>query len=506
MPGLGLDFSGLEALSGVQPWDAIRAGKERDAQRIALLNQYKQNELWQQQQSEAEIQKHLDEVKNLQVMGQDKKAIQAKSDALAEEIQQGIKKSNGNAKKYLATGGDLAVVKYDESLRQSDEVQRGLKNTYFDYVASSAQQSGKVMMPVNVNGKEMSYGEAKQMYNEGKLKDLPLVQFYTEPDGGDPRKEFAETPGNADMTPKAAGRGDVYQYYYNKGKGLSEDKRQHYAATKAQEYAQGVQSGQLTPYQFKATDPGLAEHRRIADKISVAKLALAEQKMKSEGVGTDPFDDYHSGKYGAQMTQPVNAAAYFTAFGQKPPAGVAADATQPIQMKQTPINEPTHKDAEMNYFGLTKHTDTDKDTKEKHDYWNGHIANGDKAISAENMLPYPGNLNDYDYKITNVEGTRTYASPDGQHIKPYALVTVKFPNKGALKDFGGLSGIYGFRHENAASQGDVSGTELKLLLPVPDPQTNQLGVRQFGAKLRSAGKQKTALDDDEYMPETEAPE
>lgn len=497
-----LDFAGLEAITNVQPWQEIRQEKQADLQRLQLLNAYKDQEVKQQQYAAAQIQDHLNLVGKLQVLDNDKQAIQDKDKELRSGIIGNIQKYNGNAKKYLASGGDVELNNYYNNLANSEEVKRGLKNAYTDSVAKLAQQKGQTLMPVpvNVDGKQQSvpYEQARQMFDQGKIKDLLYNGAYSEPDGGDPRKEFAGVP-SPDGNPKQATPTDVYEYYLNKGKGLSEDQRKHFALTRAQQYQEAVKSGSLTPYQYKSTDPSLAKHRETMDKIATAKLALAVRKQEN-GIGPDPYDYIHGGEHGVPMKQTVNAPAYFTVFGQKPPKGLAPDATQEIQTSIMPLTTQKAKDNEMkDLLGLKYHKST---KSEPWDGWHGKMANGNKALSASNMMPYPGDINDYNYHVEDVSEARTYTSPDGKQKRPYASITVKFKDNGDLKEYGAAAGIWPFRHENAASQGDIDLDKhtLKLLVPV-DPEP--LSVRQFKHSWNGDFKQKDALSEDSYFNDDE---
>src|SRR5690242_14406136 len=135
-----LDFAGFGALSGVEPWEEIRQSKMRDAQRIAMLDAFAQQDAQKQQLAAQEIQQTLDTVGRVKVLAQDKQRIAEKEKQLSASIQEGIKRADGNLEKYLNTGGKTELNKYRAGLLESEEVNRGLRNAYIDNLATVSRQ------------------------------------------------------------------------------------------------------------------------------------------------------------------------------------------------------------------------------------------------------------------------------------------------------------------------------------------------------------------------------
>src|SRR6185437_8939537 len=137
-----LDFAGLGALAGTDNWSEIKQSKERDAQRIAILNAMSQQTNQKQQVAAQDVQDYLNTVGQIKVLKEDQGRIQAKNDQLEQSIQEGIKNAHGNIEKFRQTGGKTQLQAYRNNLLQSEEVQQGLRNSVMQNMAVADQQKG----------------------------------------------------------------------------------------------------------------------------------------------------------------------------------------------------------------------------------------------------------------------------------------------------------------------------------------------------------------------------
>ena len=526
-----LDFAGLGALSGTDNWGEIRASRERDAQRMAILNSFAQQKNQQQQASAQEIQNHLDTVSKIKLLDQDHAKVQAKEQELSATIQDGIRANHGNVQKFLETGGRTILNKYQNDLMQSEQVQTGLRNSVMHNMATADQQKGLNLRDTQWKEGDKTvpgtYGENYAAFQAGKTGTLNYAGAFKTPDVGDLQEEFGKIPGpeTADGSPGPVDGRAVYQKVLDRSssKGLDDADAKYWANKKAQEYEAGVKSGTRQPYMYKGT---LDEKKKRVDMInSTSRLALAAQsqaeKLKNQGAFqgdvlgkiTTPATQ---GGYAIPISKPVNVHAYLEQFGQKPDLAVPPDAEKPVQMFQTEFPDKTLKDsfAKTKLGGLQFH----KSKKgEEWDGWTGKISNADKAVSAETLQQYPGNLNDYPGYVKDIQGTVSLPSPDGKGNKLYSKITYHFDNQNDMGQGGwfGLKGGFGATNSHAfwpdsqtgASQGDVSGNkhDLTLLVPVNygkdehGQDIDPLGSRQFNFDMHNKAAQKYATQDDKFM-------
>ena len=533
---MGLDFAGLAALSGVQPWQEIREERNRDSQRIAVLNAMSQQKNQQQQLAAQDIQQHLDTIGQIKVLSQDRDRIKAKNDALQEEIQNGIRNSHGNLSKYLETGGKTALQAYRNNLLESDEVQQGLMNSLNHNMATQAQMKGETLMPTTwkerKDNQPATYEENYAAFQRGETHDLNFAGSYKNPDVGDLQEEFAKIPGpeTKDGTPGPVNANDVYTKAYHRAtnKGLGDPESRHFASNYAKQYDEDVSAGRQQPYMYK----GHVEEKskQVAMITSIGRLELARQKQEEKlknsgaysgdvlGKMTTPQD---KGGYALPAVMPeAKVHDYMALFGQKPDAGVAEDATKPIQIYQTKFPDKVIKDttAKTKLGGLEWH----KSKKgEEWEGWTGQIKNADKAISAHTLQPYPGNLNDYPGYVKDIQGFTSLPSPDGKGNKLYAKITYHFTNQADMGQGGwnhlhggfGASNSHGFWPDSptGASQGDISGDkhDLTALIPVDYGKDDRgqdidpLGSQQYNFDLHNKASQKYATQDDEFFAGTE---
>lgn len=510
MAGLAqLDFGGLTALSGVDNWAEKRAGYERDAQRIAILNAYAQQNNQKQQAAAADIQDHINTISKIKVLDQDKARIQDKEKELYSTIQDGIKKSHGNLDKYLNSGGKTALMQYRNSLLESDEVQRGLLNAFNHNMATADQQKGLVARPTSWmeggKNKAGTISENLEAFQSGKTNEFNYSGGYEQPTG-DPAKYFSEqlsTPTKEEpeigvRRPRIATARDVFDYYLNvpKGKGMNEQDRVAFATQKAQQYAvEHGPDGSKGGYQYKFEPEKVDYARRNAIKEIQAneRLKLQQEKV-TKGFSADPFDEIHSGKIGTPEQITPNAHAYMDVFGLKPDAGVAEDATVPIKTANVQLSEQA-KSAEAKYIGNLKY---DK----KAGGWVGTINNADKIVDPHTLQKAQSSLNDIPgIVIKDITGVRTLAAPNGQ-IKSFAVARVKFKNQRQMDDFGAINHHYLFpSSKTGAWQQDVDfdNNEVTVMIPVDAPQLNPLGHIQYNTELKKYGALQQEAQQDPFL-------
>lgn len=526
-----LDFSSLGALSGVENWGEIRAGRERDAQRIAILNSLAQQKNQQQQASAQEIQNHLDTVSKIKVLDQDHQRIQAKEQELSASIQDGVRANHGNVSKFLETGGRTILNKYQNDLEQSEEVQTGLRNSINHNMAVSDQQKGLNLR--NTAWKEGdkqvqgTYGENYAAYEAGKTGQLNYSGAYKTPDIGDLQEEFGKIPGpeTPDGKPRPVSANEVYQKVLDKSssKGLDDQDAITHAHKIASAYDADVKAGRRQPYMYKGTLEEMSKRQAMFNSTARLEMAVKAQqeKLKNQGsfqgdvLGKITTPQAHGG-YALPVSKPVNVHAYLEQFGQKPDLAVPPDAKKLVQMFQTEFPDKTWE----NSFAKTKLGGLEYHKPKKGEEWEGYtgkVKNGDQAISAETLQKYPSNLNDYPGHVTKVQGTVSLPSPDGKGNKLYAKITYHFDNQNDMGQGGwfGMKGGFGATNSHAfwpdsetgASQGDVSGSkhDLTMLVPVDygkdenGQEIDPLGSRQFNFDRHNQAAQKYATQDDEFM-------
>src|SRR6185437_6150194 len=208
-----LDFAGLGALAGTDNWSEIKQSKERDAQRIAILNAMSQQTNQKQQVAAQDVQDYLNTVGQIKVLKEDQGRIQAKNDQLEQSIQEGIKNAHGNIEKFRQTGGNTQL--------QSEEVQQGLRNSVMHNMAVADQQKGLNLRNTawNEGDKQQTgtYGENYAAYHAGKTNQLNYAGSYKTPDIEDPGKYFGETYGNAEHKPQQVDTKELYTHLVNAG-------------------------------------------------------------------------------------------------------------------------------------------------------------------------------------------------------------------------------------------------------------------------------------------------
>lgn len=274
---MALDFAGMSALAQVDNWGAIRAEKARELQIIAMRNAMAEKEVQQQAQAGAAIEQYLSTVDNIKVLEQDKKWIDQKNSELTKVIQEGIKKHNGNVKKYLYAGGLNELNKYKNNLLQSEEVATGLTNAYNmnKYMADTAaglnprMTSFELLDPSGAKQITGTFADNVKAFQEGKATKLNYRGAFATPTG-DPRQFFGGVFGNEQKRPQSASAMDVAKFWTETAKqqGLSKQDAEQFGYMKGIEYQDALKKG-LAPYQYKSEDQELKmlEKRKLRAQI-----------------------------------------------------------------------------------------------------------------------------------------------------------------------------------------------------------------------------------------------
>jgi hypothetical protein len=288
---MALDFAVLSGLSTVDNWGAIRAEKAQELQRVAMRNALAEQEVQKQVQAGAAIEDYLNTVNSIQVLEKDREKIQQKNVELTKDIQEGIKKFNGNVKKYIYGGGVSELNKYRNNLLQSEEVKRGLTNAYNynKYTADVAAGLNPRMTSFDVMGqtKQGTFQENYESYLKGESDVLNYRGAFEMPTG-DPRKAFSEVFGDPLKRPKAASPMDVANWWYesSKQKGMSDQDARQVGYQKGKEYQEQVKAETLTPYLYKSEDNEMKNLQKQLMRAKIGALSPAPQMNWLIGVTT----------------------------------------------------------------------------------------------------------------------------------------------------------------------------------------------------------------------------
>lgn len=281
------DWGILSALSGVNNWNAIRAEKQRELQLVALQNAMMEQEQQKQLQSGAAVEEYLQTVSKIKALEPDMARIKTKNTELVKEIQEGVKNSEGNVKKYLLGGGINALNKYRQTLLDSEEVQTGLMNAFNHNRYIADVQAG--MTPRSVSwtdntGADVEGDYATQFneYNKGNVRRLNYQGAYKRPQY-DAREHFAKFYGNDRYKQQPVGERELFTYIFEAAKkdGLSDRDATAFAVRETKIYGDQTAKG-MTPFYFKYDDP-LAKQEKLS-RIGYYNAKTAAVKAAQEGV------------------------------------------------------------------------------------------------------------------------------------------------------------------------------------------------------------------------------
>lgn len=475
------DFSGLAALSGVENWAEKRQAKEADQQRLYVLNMMKQNELAQQQQSSAKVQEYLNTVGKIKVLDQDRQRIQAVDKELQTGIQEGIKKYQGNVKKYLESGGESELIKYQNNLLQNKDVERAMMNAinYNQYLTDKSMGLIPRMQGWTA-GEQTKTGDFEDNYKdflENKTKELNYMGAYARPEIGDLRKRYASVYGKDKFTSEPVNVPTLVNdvYIEAKGKGLSDQDAKDYAHRVAGEYVAGVQSG-AEPYRYKTDDKPLHDARLLAIETQTALHAKKLANAASES--PDFYKEIMNGAFALQQPLNVSVDAYHQLWGIPPSEQTIGQKTE-IPTGFSPVHDKGVENGIAQLEGLTY----DK----KNNVYKGKLVNGNEARSFNDFAPLK-DFNSEDYTVNKIEGIIHVPpppnSPPNTPNQNFQVVDISMNNRDAEK--AGLKKGYFL---------PLSGGEFKILVPAKHLPYE---VQIFNNKYKGAAKQPLDVSESDY--------
>lgn len=436
MAGEGLDFGGLAALSGVDNWAEKRNDRERDAQRIQILNAYAQQDNQRQQMAAQEFHDTLSQISNIKILPFDpnKKALEDKESELRGKLAKSIQNAHGDVADWLDSGGRIERAKYIDELQNSDEFKQGMLNSANYNMANVALQKGMMLRPVSwQEGKTATFDENLAALKAGKTKQLNFAGAYKVPDIEDPAKFFSEQYGNEQHTPQTLdpkerqGAEKLFSYYERQGldKGMQPADAKHLAAFRT---ALDMQNG--TQYQYKSDKQPTPEdltYKRLRNEALrnhiTQQISNSNDSWQAVTSGQNAMGitkDEHGNEVLPQITADANS--YAGVFGAPPDEKMVGKPVQ-VGIKITPLSEPDKKAMATMILGTTY--DKNAGGKGVPGYV-GRMINGDHAISAVNLMPLTGNINDHKFIIKDIDHVVQIQPPQGSNLPPknYLLVYI----------------------------------------------------------------------------------
>lgn len=471
------DWGTFAAIAGTNNWNAIRAEKARELQYVAVQNAMQEQEIAKQAQAGQQIQEYFDTIGKLKVLPEGLERIKKVNNELMVGIKDGIKKYNGNVKKYLLSGGINALNQYKNNLLNAEVTQKELVNAlnYNRYVAD--QQAG--LQPLDVSWQERgtpkggSFGQQYEAYKRGDTEVLNYGGAYKMPN-----VNFGEEFGKRYKYPDKGQVGladerDVYELAYEMGKELNEPARRDYAKKAVLEYHNYLKSGG-SPYTYKS------------DQITPYQkqmLGLAWNKLKKDELqqSADPWGELSSGKYGQKAEVSFSNAGLQNVFGVQvgEPNGYT---TTPATV--TPLAN-DQKKAAATAFNVQ--------------YKAGGVEGvgfpaGTKVYTATNKQGQTGlplELGDIKYSIVDMPELITVNNPDGSSFTPMGGFMIKM-NENDAEDLGLYnSDWYWFDNPTAAGEGivDFAGGDDVLIKVYAQPRYNAQSTALSNYILKNTGNQ-----------------
>jgi len=278
----GTDWGLLTALQGRDNWAQKRQDRALDNQYAQANRNLADNQLQEQLAGGAAVNNIYNEAQKLKVLDPDISKIRDKNNELVGDIKNELKKYNGDINLFLKSGGYDKLLKYKNDLFNSKELTGGVRRMN-DYGQMQKDiEEGKILRPITFdeNGSKQKYNpnEKASDFLNGKATDFSYNGGYT-PFEHDYRKSFSDVYGSGDKyKTKTATRNDVYTMalYEASQKGLNREDGIDYSTKIADEYANGVKDGSLTPYLYKNDD--------IMDKrVAQANISRSNNTASSSG-------------------------------------------------------------------------------------------------------------------------------------------------------------------------------------------------------------------------------
>lgn len=241
----------------------------------------------EQMQIEQGLVEYFNKIQELDVTPEDAERIKEREAEERKNIVEGIKKYNGDLKKFMMSGGITALSNYKNNVMMSQEVQEGLQNKVMLTNYVEAKKRGDWLGSVEhdiptgqfddkgneiVQRKKAKFEEWYQLFKDGKITTLPPVYAEKKADISmlDFSKQF-KNPANPYSNDNIVTKSDVYNEL------IVRNVSQEQAYEIAEEYAQTVkQSGR--PMYWGAKDIFELQLKQQA-------LDLKKQKLASQSAG-----------------------------------------------------------------------------------------------------------------------------------------------------------------------------------------------------------------------------
>ena len=278
-----LDAATIQAMSGgFTNWDAKRHDAERALQFQQQSTNIAEQSLHQSQMAQAKLAEYYDTINKAGLLDPDQKKVQAKNDELKSKIKDGILKYNGDVSRYMDSGGLTELHEYQQDLINSPEMERGQSNFYNYNKAKADAAAGLILR--HTDGK--LFDEHVKDYFNGKLDTINYNGAFERPEG-DPQKHFSEVYGNLGKTPQATTPADIYDFWFQagKGKGRSIEDARQFATSQMNDHIDDVKAGGHE-YQFKSEDP-------LDAQLKMAKINKLNHSGKGGGGGADWLHDVY---------------------------------------------------------------------------------------------------------------------------------------------------------------------------------------------------------------------
>lgn len=177
----------LLSLQGQSNWDSIRQERQRELQLASLQSQLAKQDFTEHQQAAQQMQDYLSTVGKIKVLDPAIKGIQDREEELSKKVLDGLYKSRGDAKKYLAEGGVVDMQQYKDNLLNDPLVAKGVMSSANYNRAIADKQAGLVTRG--------TFDEDVAKYFKGEIDALPYQGAYKRPDFGGMGKMYSEMEG-----------------------------------------------------------------------------------------------------------------------------------------------------------------------------------------------------------------------------------------------------------------------------------------------------------------------
>jgi hypothetical protein len=291
-----VDWGLLTALQGVDDWQQKRLDRNAELKQAKQLRDLAEQQRQQQQEAGDKVFNIYNEVAKLKVLPPDTEKIRVKNDELINPIINGIKKYGGDVNLYLQSGGYNDLVKYNQDLQGSNEVVSALRRAkdYADY--NNDIKSGKIIRPIykDVNGSRQKLNPQDEIsgFLDNKKDDFEYRGGF-DPFVADYRENFSKVYANKDRKYRTATKDDVFTMamFEAKKKGLSKEDAEYYSEIVANEYQNGIDNGNLTPYAYKfdnQLDNAVKQSTIDRNRASANASNARANKINSGGGDDDP--------------------------------------------------------------------------------------------------------------------------------------------------------------------------------------------------------------------------